>query len=239
MNNSFNSSPRGILLRRGLLTGLSATLAATALGIRTTRAADPARPTVSPDQAWQRLKDGHAAYLNGKAGVGDYLADRAARAQGQAPIAAVLSCADSRVPPELLFNQGPGGLFVVRVAGNVETAEALASLEYGTHFLGIPLIVVLGHSGCGAVDAAIKVHRDKVALPGHLPGLIGQILPAVKTAEATKPADLLAAATVQNVRDTVKAVATTKPLLSEKVHAGTLKVIGAVYDIGTGAVTLT
>jgi carbonic anhydrase len=140
--------------------------------------------------------------------------------------------------PELLFNQGPGGLFIIRVAGNVENAEAVASLEYGTHFLGIPLIVVLGHSGCGAVDAAITVHKDKVKLPGQLPGLIDLILPAVKTAEAEKPTDLLASATRWNVRNAVKMIAETEPLLAAQVRGGTVKVVGAVYDIGSGRIDM-
>lgn len=160
------------------------------------------------------------------------------RALGQAAIAAVLSCADSRVPPELLFNQGPGNLFVVRVAGNVETAEALASLEYGTHFLGIPLIVVQGHTGCGAVEAAIKTHRDGVILPGHLPGLIGMILPAVRDAEAGQPADPLIAAAIANVRQTVRDIQATPPLLSAKVTSGALLVVGALYGVALGEIRL-
>src|SRR3546814_17031395 len=97
---------------------------------------------------------------------------RAARAQAQYPIASILVCADSRVAPELLFDQAPGELFVTRVAGNFVNDDGLASLEYGVKFLGIPLIVVLGHSGCGAVGATIKVVQETAALPGHPPGLV-------------------------------------------------------------------
>ena len=148
------------------------------------------------------------------------------------------SCADSRVLPELIFNQGPGDLFVVRVAGNVENADGLASLEYGTEVLGIPLIMVMGHSNCGAVAAAIKVHRENLVLPGHLPGLIDLLLPAVKKAEATKPANLLAAATIENVRATVATIAASDPLIAAAVKAGKVKVVGSVYDVPTGKVTL-
>lgn len=202
--------------------------------------ATPARAQnrISPDEALNRIMEGHARYRGGIAGMSDYAASRAARVMGQWPIAAILSCADSRVPPELLFDQGPGGLFVVRVAGNVENAEAMASLEYGTHFLGISLIVVLGHSGCGAVDAAIKVHRDKITLPGHLPGLINLILPSVVAADATKPKDLLAAATIENVRATVHEISTTEPLLAEQVRTGRTRVVGGVYDLPTGKVSM-
>lgn len=220
--------------RRRLLQGVSFSLLAAGM-IPPARAADTA---LTPDQAYQALVEGHARYHAGMADFGDYTAGRAERSRGQSPIAAVLSCADSRVPPELLFGQGPGGLFVVRVAGNVENAEAMASLEYGTHFLRIPLIVVLGHSGCGAVDAAIKVYRDKVELPGHLPGLVNLITPSVAAAAATNPADLLAAATLENVRTTMQAIATTEPLLAAKVRAGTVRVVGGVYDLATGKITL-
>ena len=114
---------------------------------------------------------------------------RAARVTTHRPIASVLSCSDARVGPEFVFDQGPGDLFVVRVAGNVLLDEGLASLEYAAQFLGAPLIFVLGHSNCGAVEAAIKVVKDNAALPGHLPGLIDQIKPAVLAAQAAQPGE--------------------------------------------------
>ena len=126
----------------------------------------------------------------------------------------MLSCSDARVGPEFLFDQGPGDLFVVRVAGNVLLDEGLASLEYAAQFLGAPLIFVLGHSNCGAVDAAIKVVKDNAALPGHLPALIDQIKPAVLAAQASQPANLLDAAIVENVRRTTQAIAAAQPLLA-------------------------
>ena len=116
------------------------------------------------------------------------------------PIASILSCSDARVGPEFVFDQGPGDLFVVRVAGNILQDEGLASLEYAAQFLGSPLIFVLGHSNCGAVEAAIKVVKDNATLPGHLPGLIDQIKPAVMAAQETHPANLLNAAIAENVR---------------------------------------
>jgi carbonic anhydrase len=202
------------------------------------RAAAPAKPSVSPDEALKRLMDGHAVYRANQASFGNYGVDRAKRALGQSPIAAILSCSDSRVPPELIFNQGPGNTFVVRVAGNVENADGLASLEYGVKFLGIPLIMVMGHSGCGAVDAAIKVYHDRAVLPGHLPGLAELIIPAVQAAEATHPSDLLAASVTENVRRTVRTIAATEPILAPAIRDGSVKVVGSVYDIATGRVTL-
>ena len=109
----------------------------------------------------------------------DFEAGRAARVAAHRPIVSILSCSDARVGPEFVFDQGPGDLFVVRVAGNILQDEGLASLEYAAQFLGSPLIFVLGHSNCGAVEAAVKVVRDNATLPGHLPGLIDQIKPAV------------------------------------------------------------
>ncbi len=136
----------------------------------------------------------------------DFSSGRAARATAQYPIAAILSCADWRVAPELVFDQGPGDLFVVRVAGNSVNTDILASLEYGVEFLGIPLIVVLGHSGCGAVDAAIKVLKKDAKLPGHLPGLVGALKPAVVIAEKAKSGSLLDNAIAVNVRRSVAAL---------------------------------
>jgi len=147
-----------------------------------------------------------------------------------------VSCADSRLAPELAFDQGPGELFVVRVAGNFVNEDGLASLEYGAMVLGVPLIMVLGHSSCGAVDATIKVVKDGSTLPGHLPSLINAIRPAVVAAQAKNPADLLAEATAENVRLNVKSLLNAKPILSDLVAGGKLKVVGAVYDIATGKV---
>ena len=163
---------------------------------------------------------------------------RAARVATHRPIASVLSCSDARVGPEFVFDQGPGDLFVVRVAGNVLLDEGLASLEYAAQFLGAPLIFVLGHSNCGAVDAAIKVVKDNAVLPGHLPALIDQIKPAVLAAQASQPANLLDAAIVENVRRTTQAIAAAQPLLAEMIASGKVKVAGGVYDIATGHVSL-
>ncbi len=168
----------------------------------------------------------------------DFAAGRAARVTTHTPIASILSCSDARVGPEFVFGQGPGDLFVVRVAGNILQEEGLASLEYAAQFLGSPLIFVLGHSNCGAVEAAIKVVQDNAALPGHLPGLIDQIKPAVLAAQATHPANLLNAAIAENVRMTARAVVTAQPMVAAMVAAGKVKVAGGVYDIATGAVSL-
>src|SRR5215813_6822940 len=113
-------------------------------------------------------------------------------------------CSDSRVAPELLFDQGPGDVFVVRLAGNFLDDDGFASLEYAVKFLGAPLVMILGHTNCGAIDAAIKVVKEGIELPGHLPELIKSIEPAVIAAHARHPSDLVAAAIEENVRLNMK-----------------------------------
>ena len=228
-----------VLTRRGLFTvGLAATAAAALPSLPSwAQSAAPAPNAISPDAALQRLDEGNARYVANTRVNRDFSAGRAARASAQYPFASIVSCADSRVAPEFGFDQGPGDLFVVRVAGNFVDEDGLASLEYGATILGVPLIMVLGHSNCGAVNATIKVVKDGTTLPGHLPSLINAIRPAVVAAQANAPADLLAAATVENVRLNVKYLETAKPLLSDLVAAGKLKVVGAVYDIASGKVT--
>jgi len=225
--------------RRSLLgLGLAATAAAAFPSLPAWSQATSAAPgAVSPDEALKRLQQGNARYAANTSRNKDFSAGRAARASAQYPFASILSCADSRLSPELAFDQGLGDLFVVRVAGNFTNEDGLASLEYGSVVLGVPLILVLGHSNCGAVNATIKVVKEGTTLPGHLPSLINAIRPAVVAAEARKPADLLAEATAENVRLNVKYLQTAKPLLADLVAAGKLKVAGAVYDIATSKVT--
>jgi carbonic anhydrase len=217
------------LSRRGLLAFSSLLIAA---------AASPATPgTVTGEEALHRLTAGNARYLANQTHARDFAAGRAARVATHRPIASILSCSDARVGPEFIFDQGPGDLFVVRVAGNILQPEGLASLEYAAQFLGSPLIFVLGHSNCGAIDAAIKVVRDNASLPGHLPQLIDQLKPAVTAAQQAHPTDLLSAAIAENVRRTMQAVIAAQPMLAGMVADGKVKVAGGVYDIATGRVT--
>jgi carbonic anhydrase len=193
---------------------------------------------IEPEAALKIIRDGNARYVSNASQNADFSVGRAARAKDQFPIAAILGCADSRVAPELLFDQPPGELFVTRVAGNFVNDDGLASLEYGVKFLGIPLIMVLGHSGCGAVDATIKVVQDNITLPGHLPGLVDSLRPAIETAIEKNPTDLLAEATSENVRQNVARLKAASPIISKFVVDGKVQVVGGVYDIGTGAVNL-
>jgi carbonic anhydrase len=219
------------LSRRGLLGAMSAALAVAAAG--------PARAqTITGDEALQRLLAGNARYQANKVNTRDFAAGRAARVNTHKPVASILSCADARVGPEFIFDQGPGDLFVVRVAGNILEEEGLASFEYAAQFLSSPLIFVMGHSQCGAVDAAIKVVKDNAKLPGHLPGLIDDIKPAVLAAQQSNPPNLLNAAIAENVRMTIKKVSGAQPMLADMVASGKVKVAGGVYDIATGKVNL-
>ncbi|MEQ8397889.1 MAG: carbonic anhydrase [Thalassobaculum sp.] len=200
--------------------------------------AQTAPNAIAPDVALARIMEGNARYAGNSPANKDFSAGRMARAEAQFPIAAIVGCADSRAAPELMFDQAPGELFVTRVAGNFVNDDGLASLEYGVKFLGVPLIMVLGHSGCGAVSATIKVVQEGVTLPGHLPGLVDALRPGVKAAIAQKPVDLLAAATIENVRYNVAQLQAAKPIVSEFVAAGKVKVVGGVYDIASGRVNL-
>jgi carbonic anhydrase len=230
-------SPR----RRTLLAGLaSAGVAAWPLqrAFADQPAADTAPNAIAPTDALARLLQGNERYVANAPANKDYSAGRAARVTAQYPIAAILGCADSRVSPELAFDQGPGDLFVVRVAGNFVNDDGLASLEYGVKFLGAPLIVVLGHTHCGAVSAAVKAIEEHAVLPGHLPELARAIAPAVTIARQHGQANLIANATVENVRLNANRLRVSKPLIGEYVKAGKVRVVGAIYDLASGKVRI-
>ncbi len=151
-------------------------------------AAEPKTPpkpenVISPDAALHRLMDGNARYVRGDTKRHDFRSEREALSKGQNPFAAVLSCADSRIAPEYCFDTARGDLFVCRVAGNFASDEMVASLEYAVQVLNTPLILVLGHEACGAVDATIKSVKDGTTLPGHLPSLVDAIRPAVEAVQ--------------------------------------------------------
>ncbi len=152
-------------------------------------------------------------------------------AKGQTPFAAILGCADSRVPAEIVFDQGLGDLFVVRVAGNVATPEEIGSLEYGTLVLGAKVILVLGHERCGAVKATI----DNQPVPGKIGTILGQIKPAV-TASKGQAGDKLKNATIMNIKNQI-AILKKSPVVSDLITKGKLQIIGGFYDLDSGIVT--
>jgi carbonic anhydrase len=199
-------------------------------------AADPAhpeQPTVAPAEAIAKLKEGNTRYTSGNLQhLGQTTERRAELTKSQHPFAIILSCSDSRVPPEIVFDQGLGDLFIIRVAGNVLNDEGLGSIEYGVDILGARLIVVLGHSSCGAVDAAMKTIAAKGKAPGHIQSLVTAIKPVV---EATPKGDL--DTTIKaNVKHVVDALRSSTPILKARVDSGDVQVIGGYYSLDTGGV---
>jgi len=204
-------------------------------------AASPAPSSPAADEALQRLLKGNQRFVHGSTkNPRRAPADFRALAEGQRPVAVIMGCADSRVPPELLFDQGVGDLFVVRVAGNVVGGGGVfvkGSIEYAVAELGVRLIMVLGHSSCGAVKAAIKHVDDGDPLPGAIAELVNRIRPAVIKAK-DMPGDRLANAISANVLLGVETLNNLDPIVRPAVSSGQAKVVGAVYDLRTGAVTL-
>jgi carbonic anhydrase len=192
---------------------------------------------LSPDAALERLRQGNARYVEGVSLRHDFKHEREALAKGQNPYAAILSCADSRIAPEYAFDSARGDLFVCRVAGNFASDETIASLEYAVAVLAAPLILVLGHDSCGAVDAAIKSLKDNTTLPGHMPSLVAAIAPAVK-AVSQQSGDTLPNAIRQNVIDNVAKLASATPILSAAVEQKKLKVVGGIYRLKDGKVDM-
>ena len=192
---------------------------------------------LTPDQALALLKDGNARFVTDSPlhGVQDRV-QRMAIAQGQTPMAVLVGCSDSRVPPELLFGRGLGELFIIRNAGNTVDTAALGSIQYAVAELGVPLVVVLGHERCGAVQAAVAVVKDDAAFPGSIGQMIEPIIPAVLHAQHQE-GDLLDNAVRENVRSIVMRLRSSpEPILMEPLQARRLKIVGARYDLEDGTV---
>jgi carbonic anhydrase len=222
------------LSRRRIMTAMSlAPIAMT--GLRGAAFAADAASQISADMAHRRLVEGNVRYAAGKPLRLDHSARREVTTKGQNPFAIVLGCSDSRVPPEVVFDQGLGDLFIIRVAGNIADDVALGSMEYAVDHFATPLIVVLGHEKCGAVSATIDVAKSG-AVPGpHISSLVTAIAPAV---DATKgmPGDPVENAVHANVLRVVETLKTSQPVLAVAVAAGRLQVVGAEYHLATGKV---
>ena len=199
----------------------------------------PPKPdnVISPDASLKRLMDGNTRYVDGVARRHDFKHEREALAGGQNPYAGILSCADSRIAPEYAFDSARGDLFVCRVAGNFANEDSVASFEYGVAVLAVPLILVLGHDSCGAIDATIKSLKDDKPLPGHLPSLVAGLAPAVK-AVAQQAGNTLDNAIRQNVIDTVARLKSAGPILSAAVEQKKLRIVGGVYRLKDGRVDM-
>lgn len=191
---------------------------------------------VSPDEALKRLLQGNARFVSGHMThvAPQHVASvRRALAKGQTPFAIIVGCSDSRVGPELVFDQGLGDIFVIRTAGEVVDAAALGSIEYGVEHLGSSLIVVLGHERCGAVSAAVASAKE----PGHIAAMLKAIEPAVEQTKG-KTGDPVDNAVRAQALDVAKQLQQAKPILAERVHSGKLKIVAARYDLDTGKVEL-
>jgi carbonic anhydrase len=191
-----------------------------------------AKQKLTPDAAIEELLQGNKRFSSQKMSQPNRNSFRLREvASGQKPFAAILGCADSRVPSEIIFDQGLGDLFVVRVAGNVATPEEIGSLEYGTLVLGAKVILVLGHQKCGAVKAAM----DNKPVPGQIGSILKHIKP-IKVASKNQTGDLLKATTIANVKNQI-ATLKASPVVTDLINSGKLKIVGGFYDLSTGIVT--
>ncbi len=193
---------------------------------------------ITPDTALARLEEGNQRFVSGESLRRDYPAQVKATATGQYPFAVILSCIDSRSSPEIVFDQGIGDLFVVRIAGNYAQPDIMGSMEFATKVAGAKLVVVMGHTECGAIKGAC----DNVEL-GNLTTVIGELRPAVddvkdvqgdRTSKNKKFVQLVAEA---NVRRTVAKIRADSPILRELEQSGQIKIVGAMHDISTGQVS--
>jgi carbonic anhydrase len=193
---------------------------------------------VTPDQALQMLQEGNDRFASGKSVNCDLLAQVKATASSQAPFAAVVGCIDSRVPPELVFDQQIGDIFAARIAGNFVNTDIIGSLEFATKLAGAKLIVVLGHTECGAIKGAV----DDAKL-GNLTAALANIRPAVikiksvDGPQSSKNKKLVQAVADQNARDAAAMLIARSEVLRDLVREGKLKVVAAMHDIGTGKIT--
>jgi carbonic anhydrase len=188
---------------------------------------------MTADQAMKNLLEGNDRFVSGNVVHPDQsIAERRAElVSAQHPFAVVVTCSDSRIPPEIVFDQGLGDIFVVRTAGEVMDNVTLGTIEYAVDHLNVPLVLVLGHDGCGAVEAAVSGGEA----PGHIADLVKAIKPAVETAKGMK-GDLLNNSIDVNTQNIVEELKSSQPILNPAVEAGRLKIVGARYHLDSGAV---
>jgi carbonic anhydrase len=198
----------------------------------------PAPPPAAStaEHSLRLLKEGNARFVAGEPHHEGITARRLELVAGQSPFAVVLGCSDSRVPIETVFDQVPGNLFVVRVAGNFLDDNGLASIEYSVKVLGSSLIVVLGHERCGAVDATLQFLKNGTEQPGHIQQLVTAILPAAEAVRGDE-GDWWDNAVAENVRLNVEAITARSEIVAAAAKRGTLRVVGGVYDLRGGKVT--
>ena len=190
---------------------------------------------IPASEAFERLREGNKRFASGNANtrLSNSQARRAELIDAQAPFAVIVACSDSRVPVELLFNQGLGDLFVIRVAGNIVAPSQIGSVEFAASNLGTRLVVVLGHSNCGAVDATLKeLSQEQETRSPNLQSIVNRIRPALEVLDNPSLRDAVAA----NVRNSVEQLRHGSDILEKLIDSGDLTVIGAEYSIESGVV---
>jgi carbonic anhydrase len=207
--------------------------------------ADDAHPMPKPenvitsDQAIERLMKGNARYVSGNINTNDsYKSAAIGLKHGQNPYAVILSCADSRVSPELCFDEGPGDLFVNRIAGNYVTTDLLGSIEYGTLVLKSPLVMVLGHTECGAIKAAMKAEQENTDFPGHIQSIASHIGAAVRSAKQQGGKVTTTDVVKANIKLNVAYLQQSTPIIRKLVQDNKLKIVGGMYNLEDGTVSL-
>ena len=219
----------------------------TQAGLLTAALAAPAAPAVAANpppgtsgtqiRGLQTLLDGNARFVADQSICPPHSVRRMELAQGQEPFAIIVSCSDSRVPTDTVFDQQPGDIFGVRIAGNFVDDNGLGSIEYSVAVLKSSLILVLGHTACGAVKAAVQFAKDASKPPGHIAGLVDALAGAAKATKGSS-GDWVQNAIEQNVRDTVASLPQRSSIIGDAVKAGKVKIAGAVYDLHTGKVSV-
>lgn len=226
--------PRRAFLKDAAL-GLAVASIGTTLG--TSEAADAASVPTDSDAALERLLSGNARFVADRPTSVSYAKRRVDLEASQSPFAVILSCSDSRVPLATIFDQTLGMIFGVRIAGNFADDNGLGSIEYAIAVLRAPLVVVLGHTNCGAVGAAVKYVKDGTQAPGHIQGIVEAIAPAA-SASKSMPGDWVSNAIVLNVKNTMAAVTARSTIISDAVHAEKLAIVGGIYNLASGKVAL-
>jgi carbonic anhydrase len=232
---------RGLGLSGGaLVAGVSGVAACGDSGSTSSGAAVTTTPVTGPEEALKRLLAGNKRFVRGRlAHPGRDNARRAEQAEHQTPFAVVLGCSDSRVPPEIVFDEGIGDLFLVRVAGNTANDDiVLGSIEYAASVLKSVVVVVLGHEECGAVKATVDLVTKGKTAPGHIASFLQPIVPAVEAVRSEPAGEIVNAGIRENVRRQVRQLTSSQPVLAGLVGSGALKIVGAEYELKTGAVAL-
>ena len=225
------------LRRRAFLASAVAAAFAPSGFARASNEAPKPQNIIAPDAALERLLAGNRRFQSGTEGLQDFHAEREALLGGQNPFAAILSCADSRLAPAYIFDSELGDLFNIRIAGNFAAPEVVASFEYAVKILRTPLLMVLGHEKCGAVEAALQTAKSGKRLPGHLPVLADAIAPAIRGVEV-KPEDELTAVINHNIQINVARLRKSSPILDQALAEKHIRIVGGLYRLESGKVEI-